>query len=167
MSRNAFAAAAALSMMMVGSSAMAAGTSASPTDFLVQIVISEGCTVSNDATPVTFTTRTGVSTKPNAATKQATITCTPGTKYDFHLTSSKGFKLENTSDSTKTIAYEVKATLGAVTSSALGGSQVTTPTLLTGDGTAKTVDFTFDLTGWTSNHGNGTYQDNVTINVDF
>ena len=170
MSKNAFAAAAALSMMMAGSSAMATGTSAG-TAFDVQIVISEGCTISNDGTAVTFDSTIGVTkTKPATKTKTATIICTTGTKYDFHLTTPNNFMLKNTNDSTKTINYEVKATNGATTGGAIGRDPVTSPTLFTGTGAGQTVTFTFDLTGWntsTPDYLAGTYKDTVTLNVDF
>ena len=170
MSKNAFAAAAALSMMMAGSSAMAAGTSAG-TAFDVQIVISDGCTISNDGGAVTFDSTIGVTkTKPATKTKSATIICTTGTTYDFHLSTPNNFLLKNTSDPTKTIGYEVKATLGGTTGNALGKTQVSSPTLFTGTGTGQTVTFTFDLTGWntsTPDYLAGTYKDTVTLNVDF
>ncbi len=149
--------------MLLAAPALAAGTSAGTT-FDVKITISTGCAISNDNAAVDFGAVSGASAKPAAKTKTATITCTSGTPYDFHVSSANSFKMKDSGGNT--IPYTIKA--GASTA-ALGSAQVTTGFTQTGTGSAQAVIFNFDISTWNTSapYASGIYTDTVTLNVDF
>lgn len=160
--RVAFAAIAA-STGLIGAPAAMAG-SAAGTAFNVQVTITSGCTISNDAVAVDFGQVVGTSAKPTAKTKTATITCSSGVPYDFHVTSTNGLKMKSAAGNL--IPYTIKA--GSSTT-ALGTTTVTSGFTQTGNGAAQTVTFTFDIASWNaaSPYADAVYTDTATLSVDF
>lgn len=148
MSKNAFAAAAALSMMVVGSAAMAASSPTATTPFTVSIKINDGCTV-NTSGAVSLSGSSGVVSKTlgtaQSNTGKVTATCTNGTRFGLKLTSTnnatgtdgkfymKGLKPLNS----VTIPYTVKYTsITGATSTLVPGSGVSE--LLSGTASSTT-----------------------------
>ena len=186
MSKNAFAAAAALSMMMAGSSAMAGTSGNASTPFTVQVQINDGCTVNTSGT-VSLSGLSGVLAKTmdtaQSNTGTVTATCTSGTKYSLKLTSTNNsaasdgkYYMKGSSGNSVTIPYTVKYT----SISASGSATINTDTaVLSGmpTGTAPTQSFTsggsdtITLT-FTSGTPSGpltrdTYSDVVNVTAEF
>ena len=120
--------------------------------------------ISNESSAVDFGSVNGAGAKPAAKTKTATITCTSGTPYDFHVASANGLGMKDAGGNS--IPYTIK--VGSSTTS-LGTTLVTTGFTQTGNGSAQAVTFTFDIATWnaSSPYGTSTYTDTVTLSVDF
>ena len=185
MSKNAFAAAAALSMMMAGSSAMAGTSGNATTPFTVQVQINDGCTVNTSGT-VSLSGVSGVLAKtmdtPQSNTGRVTATCTSGTQYGLKLTSTNNgaaadgkYYMKGSSGNLVTIPYTVKYT----SFSGTGASTNLTPDAPINSGTATATrsftsggaDTIITLT-FTSGTPSGpltrdTYSDIVNVTAEF
>jgi hypothetical protein len=141
---------------------MAAG-SAAGTPFDVRITISAGCTISNDNAAVDFGTVSGSSAKPAARTKTASITCTNGVPYDFHVVTTNGFNMKAAGGAT--IPYTIKA--GSSTTP-LGSTPMSIFSQMA-TGSPQAMTFSFDISSWNtaSPYASAIYSDTVTLYVDF
>ena len=188
MSKNVFAAAAALSMMMAGSSAMAGSPASASTPFTVSIVVSDGCIINTSgAVPLhSGTGAPGTALSNLSNTGRVTATCTDGTKYGLTLTSTNNisandgkFFLKGTGTNATKIEYTVNYTSftkgdGANADSALTANtpvlsktSTGTTTSFTGGGAESTITFTFATGTVTGAPKADTYSDIVNVTAEF
>jgi len=136
-----------------------AGT-VSGASFTVSVTVNAGCTISADLANIAFTATAGTAAAPGSVSQNASILCTNGTPYDFHMTTTNGFKMVNGANN---IPYTITAAGKLMTTSV--------PATLsnTGTGVAQSVPFVFAIpaASWSPTNPTGVYSDTVTMNVDF
>ena len=161
MSKKIIAVAAALSTLMA-SSAMAGSVKGS--SFNVQVTVTAGCTISSDLTTVNFGSAAGAGAAPANQTASASILCTKGTPYDFHMDTANSFnmKFTDTAGATYSIPYTITGP-----NSTLMTTGTQSKLSNTGTGVNQSSNFTFAITNWSPTNAPGTYTDTVTMNVDF
>ena len=159
MSKYLFAAAAAVSTLLA-TSAMAGTVSGS--SFQVSVSVNAGCSISSDLSAVTFAATAGTAAVPGSQSSSASIICTKGTPYDFHMTTANGFKMVF---GAYNIPYTISGPNGVVGSTAKAAASFGS----TGTGVAQPAAFTFAIpaASWSPTNAPGTYTDTVTMNVDF
>ncbi len=169
MTKHTSAAAAALSVLIASSAAMAGSTAGTPFD--VTITVDAGCNITTDLLPIDWGGVQGTLGKPGPISRPVRVICTNGATYGFHLESlpannysSGSFNMLNQKDNITLLPYTVR--VGSSTATPL--TNVAPATLSnSSQGTEQTYTFYFGLSDWGPKFPLGLYKDTLTLYVDY
>ena len=132
----------------------------------VQVRVAAGCSISTNLSAVAFSATAGTAAAPASKSAAASIVCTKGTPYDFHMTTTNTFRMKLVnSGTTYFIPYTVTGPNGVLGSTAKARASFGSM----GTGLAQSAAFTFAIpaAGWLATNAPGTYVDTATLRVDF